>query len=297
VKKIAESVAGNDPDAYHAARKLQQWTNEHMRFDLGIAVAPASEVVRNKRGTCFGYAILLASLLRADGIPSRIRMGFVYAGGIWGGHAWVEMLTGNEWIPLDAALYSPGPADAARVSFFTSALEEGTIAELGSLARLYGHVKIDILEYSIHGRRVVVPRDAKPFTVSGDIYRNPWLGLEVRKPSGFRFTSLDSVWPASTVVAMDGPDEQSVEIQSHSESLPVTPEPDAEGMLRAEKIEGVRREVELAGRRLHVVASASRAGVVIRQGGAVLLIIAKGPNPTDLLAKALSTLKLESEIH
>jgi transglutaminase-like putative cysteine protease len=64
---------------------------------------PASEVVRNRRGTCFGYAVLLASLARAAGIPSRFRMGFAYTHGVWGDHAWVEMLVGKQWVPMDAA--------------------------------------------------------------------------------------------------------------------------------------------------------------------------------------------------
>lgn len=295
VKQVAESVAGGESDTYRAARKLQQWTAQHMTFDPGIAVAPASEVVRNRRGTCLGYAILLASLLRTDGIPARIRMGFVYAGGIWGGHAWVEMLADKEWVPLDAALYSPGPADAARFSFFTSALEEGTISGMGALARLYGHVKIDILEYTIHGRRVAVPPDAKPFTTAGNTYRNPWLGVAVTKPAGFRFTSLESVWPASTVVAMEGPGGESVRIEDRSASLPATPEAEGEEMLRAEGIAGARREMAIGGRRWNVAASASRAGTVVRHGGEVLVVIARGQNPLALLAKVVSTLHLGPE--
>lgn len=126
---IAKSVVGNERDAWKAALALQLWTNEHVRFDSGIAVASASEVARNRHGTCFGYAMLLGALTRAAGIPSRLRMGYVYAGGIWGGHAWIDVRIGDEWIPLDGALYTPGAADAARFSFFRSSLEEGTLVD------------------------------------------------------------------------------------------------------------------------------------------------------------------------
>jgi hypothetical protein len=163
IRNIAAQVVGDDHDAYSAARKLQQWTSKNMKFDLGIAIAPASEVARNRRGTCFGYAMLLGSLARAAGIPSRLHMGLAYAGGIWGGHAWVDIWAGREWIPLDAALYSPGPADAARFSFFTSTLQEGTIAEIGSLAKLFGNVDIKILEYTIHGKRVTIRKTPSHF--------------------------------------------------------------------------------------------------------------------------------------
>jgi hypothetical protein len=294
VRKIARSVAGDEPDAYAAARKLQQWTNEHMSFDAGVAAAPASEIIRNRRGTCLGYAILLASLLRADGIPSRIRMGFVYAGGIWGGHAWVEMLAGSEWVPLDAALYSPGTADAARFSLYNSALEEGAITGVGALAMLYGHVGIEILGYTIHGRHVTVAAGAKPFVIDADTYRNQWLGLTFRKPAAFRFTELESVWPKSTVLAIEGPGGESLEIQSHSESLPASRTEDDDELLRAAAVQGTRREVEIGGRMTMVMASETRAAIAIAQGGERLVVIAKGPKPVELLAEVASTLRLDT---
>ena len=292
VRTIAASVAGNAPNAYEAARRLQQWTNEHMGFDPGVAVAPASEVIRNRRGTCLGYAILLASLLRADGIPSRIRMGFVYAGGIWGGHAWVEMMGKGGWVPLDAALYSPGPADAARFSFFTSGLEEGAIAGMGALARLYGHVNIEILGYTIHGRHVTVPTGAKPFTIDGDTYRNPWLGLTVNKPTTFRFTELESVWPDSTLLAMEGPGGQLVEIQSHSQSLPSSQLSEEAMILRAAKLEGARSSVGVGGRR--VIASDDRAATLVVHGGDLLVVTAKAANPAELLSRVMKGLTLDA---
>jgi hypothetical protein len=292
VRAIAAKIAGGNTNAYETARALQKWTNENMKFDPGIAIAPASEVARDRRGTCFGYAVILASLARAEGIPSRIRMGFVYAGGVWGGHAWVEIMAGGTWIPLDAALYSPGPADAARFSFFTSSLQEGTIAQVGELAKLYGNVDIQILDYTIHGKKVVVPSDAKPFVISGNTYRNPWLGLTVQKPQSFHFTTLDAVWPASTVVAMEGPQGQIVEIQSHSDSLPVQKQSSEEKLLRDAGITGAQTESVLGGNRATLVSSPNAAGLAVRQGGYVLVITAKGTNAAHLLLEVASTLKL-----
>ena len=292
VRSIATKVARNDMDAFRAARDLQKWTNRNMKFDPGIAVAPASEVARNRRGTCFGYAVLLASLVRAEGIPSRIRMGFVYAAGIWGGHAWVEVRAGDQWIPLDGALYSPGPADAARFSFFTSSLQEGTIAQVGELAKLYGNVEIQVLDYTIDCRKVIVPQDARPFTISGDTYRNPWLGLTVRKPTTFRFTQLVAVWPNSTVVAMMGPRQQVVTIQSNSSTLPVDERSGTEELLRDADISGTRTEREVAGHRVIVISSANSAGLVLKRGGDLFLVKAKGPNPVQLLMEVASAVRL-----
>jgi hypothetical protein len=272
VKQLAATIVGDEPGVWSAARKLQRWTNQNMRFDMGIAIAPASEVARNRRGTCFGYAMLLASLARAAGIPSRIRMGYVYAGGIWGGHAWVDVRIGGDWVSLDGALYSPGPADAARISFFTSALEEGAIAGMGSLAQLYGNVDIEILEYTVGGKRVTVPRDAKPFLISGNTYRNPWLGLTVTKPDSFRFTTIDAVWPDTTVVAMSGPRGESVEIEGRSASLELSPEALEDVVFRK---------------------SVGAAGMVVASGGDVYFIKAACADAKQVLTQVLAGFKID----
>ena len=78
-------------------------------------------------------------------------------------------------------------------------MREGTIAQVGELAKLYGNVDVQVLDYTIGGRKVIVPQDATPFTISGDTYRNPWFGLTVQKPQTFRFTQLDAVWPNTTM--------------------------------------------------------------------------------------------------
>ena len=104
---------------------LGRWAAENMTFDLGIVFAPAIEIMRDRRGTCTGYAVLLAALARAAGIPSRVVMGYVYAMRMFGGHAWAEVLVGEEWVPLDAAIVNEGPADATHLAIIASSLENG----------------------------------------------------------------------------------------------------------------------------------------------------------------------------
>lgn len=146
VRRIAGAVVKNERNPWSAALALQRWTAANMKFDLGISVVPASEVANDRRGTCFGYSVLLGSLARAAGIPSRVRIGLVYAGGIWGGHAWDEVRIGDRWTPIDAALYAPGPADAARFSVYTSSLASGT---LGGWAVSGRFSATSIFEFSI----------------------------------------------------------------------------------------------------------------------------------------------------
>jgi hypothetical protein len=238
VQGIVREIAMLDSDVFQSSLILQKWTAENMKFDTGIAVASASEVARDRKGTCFGYSVLLGSLARAAGIPSRFRMGYVYVSGIWGGHAWVEVLVGGDWIPIDAAAYFPGPADAARFSAFTSSLEEGISTQIGALMQLNGNLDIQILEYTLRGRRTIVPVDAKPYVVNNNTYRSPWLGLTVVKPNSFQFTKLDAFWPDDTIVAMEGPQHQTVEIQKGGFST----EYETAAHLRGSEIPGIQKK-------------------------------------------------------
>ncbi len=291
IERITKSVVGNERNTWKAARALQLWTNENMHFDLGIALAPASEVARDRRGTCFGYAMLLGALARVAGIPSRLRMGYVYAGGVWGGHAWIDVRIGSTWIPLDGALYTPGSADAARFSFFTSALEEGTLVGIGSLAQLFGHADIKILQYTVAGKRVDVPEGAAPFTIESDTYHNPWLGFSIAKPPAFTFSESDLAWPQTTVIAMEGPQGQKVELRNLSASVP-TPEFDAVKRLRDEGIEGACSTIRIAGKKTLAVSSAQNAGAVLLDRGNVWMFTATGAGAGKLLERISSSVTL-----
>lgn len=136
-----------------------------------------------------------------------------------------------------------------------------------------------------------MPHVAKPFTIAGDTYRNPWLGLTVTKPASFRFTELESVWPDSTLLAIKGPDGQLVDIQSHSQSLPSSPLSDEAMILRAVKLEDARPHVEAGGR--HVISSGDRAATLLARRGDLFIVTTKAANPVELLTQVLATFKLD----
>jgi hypothetical protein len=265
VAAIAREVAGSPPDIF----KLRDWTSKHVRFDAGIAAAPASEVVRNRAGTCFGYSILLGSLARAAGMPSRLQMGFVYTGGIWGGHAWVDVFQDGEWISVDAALVSPGVADAARISFYSSSLEEGTLAGAGSLARVYGNVDIEILAYTVDGKTIQVPAGARPFSVVGDVYRNPWLGVKLHKPANYRYTKLDAVWPEPGIVVLGGPKGEIVTLDRIAGA--------PERYLERQGLRGERRTFQIGRRAGFEIVSGGKAARVVPADGESWVVIAEAP--------------------
>ncbi len=201
---LAKRVVGTERDLFTAALALERWVADSMHFDLGVAFAPSVEVFERRRGTCVAYATLLATLTRAVGIPSRIAMGYGYVNGIFGGHAWTEVLVGEDWIPIDAAIVARGPADAARFAFAWSSMADGPGSlTSGSAIELYGKLRATVESFTIAGSRREVPPDATPYVIDGDRYVNEWLGLEVTKPAGFRFVELDETWPSKTIVGME----------------------------------------------------------------------------------------------
>jgi len=206
VQRVAKELVKGESDVFRATLALRRWVSENMKFDLGIVFAPSSEIFRDRRGTCVGYATLLATLARAIGIPSRVVMGYVYSLGMFGGHAWTEVLAGKDWIPLDAAIVNEGAADAMRFYFIASSLADGP-GELsfGAAQQVFGQIAIEIMEFEAAGKNVVVPRGAKSHSIENDLYNNPWLGISLRKPADFSFAKLDAVWPDPTIVRIEGP--------------------------------------------------------------------------------------------
>ncbi len=216
VVKLAHSLRQPGIDRYAQSRALQDWVAGNMAFDAGIALVTASEAVRDRRGTCLAYAVVLTSLARALEIPSRVVMGYIYAANMWGGHAWTEVLIDGSWVALDAAVWRAGPADAGRIGVIHTALEQGSASGLAELAQMYGNERIRVLGYRLDGRDVTVPDNAASFTVDGDGYRNDWLGIGFRAPAGFAFAETDIMYPRSDIVVLRRADGATISLAQRS---------------------------------------------------------------------------------
>jgi Transglutaminase-like superfamily len=292
---LAKELVGSETDALEAALRLERWVSENMNFDLGIVFAPATEIIRNRRGTCVGYATLLASLARAAGLPSRIVMGYVYALGMFGGHAWAEVMIGEKWVPFDAAVVNAGVADATRVSLVASSLAEGMgeIA-LGAAQQVFGQVGIEILEYQTGGKSCPVPEAAKPYSITGDWYDNRWLGIRLPKPASFRFGNSDAVWPDPTVVEMDGPGDEKVFLEQ--QGLYPWEEPEKAVWEKLEKIisEGKKSQLNInKGSALILDAEdGQRSAAAIIRGLEVWIIRAEGKDARLVLRQVAKSVRI-----
>lgn len=102
-KNLGKKIIGNRKDVRSASLAIRKWVNENMIPNAGIGVLrDASEILRKREGVCRDYAILTATLTRAVGIPTRLASGLVNFDGNFYYHAWVEVYTGFDWIPMDS---------------------------------------------------------------------------------------------------------------------------------------------------------------------------------------------------
>jgi hypothetical protein len=296
LRETRELVKG-EKDVFKAALLLRQWVAENMKFDLGIVFAPATEIFRDRRGTCVGYATLLATMARAAGIPSRVVMGYVYALGMFGGHAWTEVLAGRDWIPLDAAIVNEGAADATRFYFIVSSLADGPgDLSFGAAQQVFGQIAIEITEFESGGKKVVVPAGAKPFSIESDSYRHPWLGISVRKPADFSFAKLDAVWPDQTILRLEGPEGAFADLIQDA----ILPWHDPEAAIREKLGRHVprgRAEKRRAAGEMEVYLSDSPEGrksaAAILRGREVLIWTAEGKEAPRLLRQLIGSFRVD----
>ncbi len=127
----ARALAGAPDDESPAdrAERLRTFVGRYLeRKDLGSVLATASEVAENASGDCTEHAVLLAALLRAAAIPSRVVFGLIYVEAfagqrqIFGYHMWTQAYLDGRFVDLDATLARP--FDAAHLSLGASSLEE-----------------------------------------------------------------------------------------------------------------------------------------------------------------------------
>jgi hypothetical protein len=100
--------------------RLTKYVYDLVEYDLSLVGdrQPSDWVLANKRGVCVEHANLLASLLRASGIPTRYATGYAYSSvdNKLIGHTWVEVLASDgSWVPFDPTWLQGGFVDATHI--------------------------------------------------------------------------------------------------------------------------------------------------------------------------------------
>ncbi|MEM9555655.1 MAG: transglutaminase domain-containing protein [Acidobacteriota bacterium] len=150
-RTVRASLPADSPPAARA-EALRRAVAEHVRDkDLGTAFASAGEVALQRSGDCTEHAVLLAALLRADGIPSRVAAGLVYAEAFAGAehvfvyHLWTQAHLDGAWIDLDATLPASTAFDATHVTLDISLLDSALV-DLAAMAGLIGRLQLEVEE-------------------------------------------------------------------------------------------------------------------------------------------------------
>ncbi len=143
---LSAKAAGEQTDAFAAARLLERWVRENVKFkNLGTPFASAREVAQRLEGDCTEHGVLLAALARAAGIPARVVSGLVYYQGSFVGHLWTEVYI-DRWVPLDGTR-GYGGVGPDHIALSASPLATSSAADLFlDLAQVIGNLTIEIIE-------------------------------------------------------------------------------------------------------------------------------------------------------
>lgn len=133
------------------AQSLEKFVNGYVSDkNFSTVLASAVEVAQSRAGDCTEHAVLLAALLRAKKIPSRVAIGFVYSEShhAFVGHMWTEAWIAGQWQGLDATL-GRGRTGCGHLTISTSSLSDHSnqpTTEFLPMIHLLGRTKIDVIE-------------------------------------------------------------------------------------------------------------------------------------------------------
>jgi uncharacterized cupredoxin-like copper-binding protein len=151
VQEHANKAAGDAKDPAVIVRRMEKYVHEKLaKKNFSTAMASAGEVAKSLEGDCTEHSVLLAAMLRAKGIPSRVVVGLVYVDSLsaFGGHMWTEANLDGHWIPLDATMGRErvGPN---YLKLAESSLADDGPSALSSFAPLMlviGQLQIEVIE-------------------------------------------------------------------------------------------------------------------------------------------------------
>ena len=139
-RKQAKEIVGTEHGLLERVEKLRTFVQGQVRANAGIGVLrDADDILDSGEGVCRDHAILLATLLRADDIPTRLVSGMVYANGAFYYHAWVEVWTGSGWMGVDSTRPTKG-LDATHIK-----VAEGTVSDVFTSFLLDG-ISIEVVD-------------------------------------------------------------------------------------------------------------------------------------------------------
>ncbi|MCP4196159.1 MAG: hypothetical protein GY762_03335 [Proteobacteria bacterium] len=129
-----------------------------------FSMSDAPVILAQGGGDCTEHAVLFASLMRAQGIPTRLVTGvYLTPGGIWAFHMWNAYWNGSVWLSIDPATmsYRTGALYVAlgRGSSSYTAVHD-RLADF--MQRTFSGISFDLISASHTGEKLFLARPANP---------------------------------------------------------------------------------------------------------------------------------------
>ncbi len=149
VKRMGIIAAGGTSILTDKCRRLNRHVWKQMRISpFSTSIQPAATTAKQMRGDCTEHAVLLCALMRSQGIPSRVVIGFVYIPNpaSFAPHMWTEAFLDGKWIPFDSTR-GPDGIGLTHLKVLDSALSDevgsGTVLFI-PLLNFLGHASVDV---------------------------------------------------------------------------------------------------------------------------------------------------------
>ncbi len=150
VQEHARRATAGSEDPGVIAMRLERYVFEQLKKkNFSTALASAAEVAERMEGDCTEHACLLAAMLRAQQIPSRVAVGLVFVEkfSAFGGHMWTEAWLDGRWVPIDGTLGMGGigPSHIKLADSDLSDPGQAPVAAFLPLLDLLNQVKIEFV--------------------------------------------------------------------------------------------------------------------------------------------------------
>ena len=133
VVSLAADVTRGSANVIDSIGRVFNWVVDNIEYDFELAanvrsgyVPNLDQVLQRRRGICFDYASLMTAMLRSQGIPTQLVIGYV--GTVF--HAWISVyspetgwinnvieIRGNQWRVMDPTFASTANQSAEVIQF------------------------------------------------------------------------------------------------------------------------------------------------------------------------------------
>ncbi len=151
VAKLARTAVGAEKDPWQKALRIEKWVNRNMKGRNHEALATSDHIAQTLEGDCTEYAMLMAAMCRAEGIPAQTTVGLIYAhipgkGPCFSFHMWTEVWVKGQWKALDATL-GRGYVGASHLKIAGHSWQDTrNLTPLLPVIRVLGKVSIEVIE-------------------------------------------------------------------------------------------------------------------------------------------------------